>query len=339
MMFRKLTRTSVAAAVLLIVLGLVAQAQPVTIQFWHFYGGGNAEGDMIQWAVDEFNRRYQGQIVVEPTIVGFWEMHDKYPIAMAAGIAPDVVIWNLDYVRSGAKNGLLTNLTPLIERDGIDLFDYFPAAVDVATYQNQVFAIPFNPDTRPFYYNRALFGEAGLDPNVPPERWDDLKDFTRKLTRVDGSGNFERLGFHPMWGDSWFVPWLHSNSGRWFNKNGDPIIASERNVESLEFVVSFIEEYGIDRLAGVRPQLRRRERQRLPRLAKSGYGPPHERIHGSAQSGLPRCRLRRLPHPLQHRAGELDGGLRRGDARWTQHRGRLGVRQVPDGLRIHGDVG
>ena len=197
MMFRKLTRTSVAAAVLLIVLGLVAQAQPVTIQFWHFYGGGNAEGDMIQWAVDEFNRRYQGQIVVEPTIVGFWEMHDKYQIAMAAGIAPDVVIWNLDYVRSSAKIGLLTNLTPLVERDGIDMVDYFPGAVEVATYKIRSTPSRSTLIPAPSTTTAALFGEAGLDPNVPPERWDDLKDFARKLTASTAAASYERLGIPP----------------------------------------------------------------------------------------------------------------------------------------------
>lgn len=247
-MICKLARPFVVAWLAVAALALAASAQPVTISFWHFYGGGTAEGDLIQWAVDEFNRRHQGEIIVEPTIVGFWEMHDKYPIAMAAGIGPDVVLWNLDYVQSSAKNGLLTDLTPLIERDGIDLSDYFPAAVEVSTYQGRVYAIPFNPDTRPFYTNRALLAEAGIDPDTPPVTWADLKEYARKLTRTDAAGSYEQLGFHPMWGDSWFVPWLHSNSGRWFDENGDPIIDNPRNVEALEFVVSFIEEYGVDRL-------------------------------------------------------------------------------------------
>lgn len=99
-MIRNTTRIFLVTSILVMALAFTAHAQPVTVQFWHFYGPGNAEGDMIQWAVDEFNRRYEGQIVVEPTIVGFGEMHDKYPIAMAAGIAPDVVIWNLDYVQA-----------------------------------------------------------------------------------------------------------------------------------------------------------------------------------------------------------------------------------------------
>ena len=131
-MICKLARPFVVAWLVVAALALAASAQPVTISFWHFYGGGTVEGDLIQWAVDEFNRRHQGEIIVEPTIVGFWEMHDKYPIVMAAGIGPDVVLWN-HYVQSSAKNGLLTDLTPLIERDGIDLSDYFPAAVEVAT--------------------------------------------------------------------------------------------------------------------------------------------------------------------------------------------------------------
>lgn len=246
-MILRLKRITAVAAFLVMAMALAVQAQPVTLQFWHFYGPGNPEGDLIQWAVDEFNRRHEGRIVVEPTIVGFWDMHDKYQIALAAGIPPDVVIWNLDYVQANAKLGLLTDLTPFVERDGIDMSDYFPGAVEVAKYQNRFYAIPFNPDTRPLYYNRALFAEAGLDPNTPPERWEDLKEFARKLTRVDSQGSYERLGIHPMWGNSWFVPWLHSNSGRWFDENGDPIINSERNVEALEFVVSFVEEYGLER--------------------------------------------------------------------------------------------
>ena len=44
-------------------------------------------------------------------------------------------------------------------------------------------------------YRKDYFKEAGLDPNSPPETWEELYDYAKKLVVMDDSGNVERGGF------------------------------------------------------------------------------------------------------------------------------------------------
>lgn len=248
MALARLFRSTVFVTLLVLALGVIGHAQPVTVSFWHIYNPGSAAGDLMARAVEDFNVEHAGEITIEATTVGFFEMFDRYPVALAAGVGPDVIIFNLDGVRKEAHQGWLTDLTPLIDRDGVDLSDFLPGAMEAVTYEGQIYALPFNLDTRILYYNRALFSEAGLDPDAPPVRWEDLQHVAAQLTRTDSDGSYTRLGFHPMWGNVWFVPWLHSNSGRWFDEGGNPVIDAPQNIEALQFVTSFIQQYGLDRM-------------------------------------------------------------------------------------------
>lgn len=46
--------------------------------------------------------------------------------------------------------------------------------------------MPQNVAPRAVGYNKELFGQAGLDPNRPPVSWDELIQYTRRLTRIEG---------------------------------------------------------------------------------------------------------------------------------------------------------
>lgn len=61
-----------------------------------------------------------------------------------------------------------------------------------------LYALPFNRSTPMFYYNKDMFEEVGLDPEAPPQTWDELKEYAAKLSIPD-----ERWGFEmPI--DAWF---------------------------------------------------------------------------------------------------------------------------------------
>ena len=58
-------------SLLVLIFGAVGQAEPVIVSFWHIYGPGSPAGDLMERAVEEFNRQYAGEIVIEATVVGF----------------------------------------------------------------------------------------------------------------------------------------------------------------------------------------------------------------------------------------------------------------------------
>ena len=79
---------------------------------------------------------------------------------------------------------------------------YLDGAWDDYTYEDPsgTYAYPWYLNTGPMFYNRALFEEAGLDPDSPPGNWDELFDQAMVMGEAAG-GNFYMLGELPSIAD------------------------------------------------------------------------------------------------------------------------------------------
>jgi multiple sugar transport system substrate-binding protein len=56
------------------------------------------------------------------------------------------------------------------------------------------YVIPEGNQPALMIYNKEMFGNAGLDPEVPPKTWDEFVDMAKKLTKADASGLLEVEG-------------------------------------------------------------------------------------------------------------------------------------------------
>ena len=79
---------------------------------------------------------------------------------------------------------------------------YLDGAWDDYTYEDPsgTYAFPWYLNTGPMFYNRALFEEAGLDPDSPPESWDELFDQAMVMGEAAG-GDFYMIGQLPSIAD------------------------------------------------------------------------------------------------------------------------------------------
>ena len=57
---------------------------------------------------------------------------------------------------------------------------------EALSWRGKIYAVPQNHDLRGIAYNQRLFAEAGLDPQQPPQSWEELIAAARALTRLDG---------------------------------------------------------------------------------------------------------------------------------------------------------
>ena len=76
------------------------------------------------------------------------------------------------------------------------------------------------------YYNKDMFREAGLDPERPPETWEELVEYADRLTvrRPDGTPiraglSLRKTGFKAGTAEKWFT-FLYSAGGRAFTEGG-----------------------------------------------------------------------------------------------------------------------
>lgn len=112
----------------------------------------------------------------------------------AGGTPPDVVATGFTSPYDEAASGLLAPLTEYLEQ--WDIRDLIPGPIwDALTWQGEVHVIPQYFDLRAYVYNQNSFADMGFDPETPPEGWEQLVNYARRLTRVDETGRVVQRGF------------------------------------------------------------------------------------------------------------------------------------------------
>lgn len=110
---------------------------------------------------------------------------DKILVLMAGGTPADVVVTGFYSPYEEGSLGLLEPLDKYLAQWKHTA--KFPAPLwDSQKWQGRVMAVPQNIDFRGIGYNKELFSESGLDPNRTPNSWDELRSFTKRLTRLEG---------------------------------------------------------------------------------------------------------------------------------------------------------
>jgi sn-glycerol 3-phosphate transport system substrate-binding protein len=67
------------------------------------------------------------------------------------------------------------------------LKSFYPSLMENGTSVGKTWGIPFQRSTIVMYYNKDAFKAAGLDPESPPQSWNELVEKGKKLTKSDGS--------------------------------------------------------------------------------------------------------------------------------------------------------
>ncbi|MCS6868105.1 ABC transporter substrate-binding protein [Thermus sp.] len=229
-----------AALAGLLLLGS-AQAQKVTIEFWHSMGG--VLGEATEALVKEFNQS-QDRIQVKSQYVGSYDDGiNKLLAALRAGRGYPHVIQVYDIgARIMADSRAVVPLEDLARRYGFDMDRFIPQPRNYYTIDGKLFGFPFNPSNPILYLNWAAFQEVGL-PYKPSWSLKDLEEAARKLTKKDAQGRTVRYGLSiPI--DSWFVEQISYNSGEYFcnNENGRKARATAVTFDN-EAAVAFLDMY------------------------------------------------------------------------------------------------
>ncbi|WP_208559980.1 ABC transporter substrate-binding protein [Marinilactibacillus kalidii] len=214
-----------------------------TLEFWSFWGSG-ARRETIEEIIEEYNAS-QDDVTVEHVYQPWGDIWTKSLAAIAGGNAPDVIVQDINSVKQRAEAQQATNLQDYLDEDDIS-GDFYPQLWDTVLYEEEAYALPFNTDTQVLFYNKTAFEEAGLDPEMPPETWDELEEMARQLDQ-GSEGNWEQIGFYPRWNIGVDVWALNADGGEaWFDSNGEVAINTPEKVEALEWMLDWQDYYGRD---------------------------------------------------------------------------------------------
>lgn len=128
-------------------------------------------------------------IEVEYRVTPWETWQETYTAAFAGSDPPDVSYMVNSFFPKFADAGALVPLSAIeganIAEDWEPLYD--PAIWGLGARNGEAYGIPFLQSGISLVWNKALFEEAGLDPEVPPATWDELVEMAKTLTKEDGS--------------------------------------------------------------------------------------------------------------------------------------------------------
>lgn len=230
---------------LLVLSSLTFAFGKTTVTFWSSHSG-EPDRTSIQHIVDEFNKQ-NPDIEVKVTIVPGSETDvSKLLTAIAGGVAPDIYLVDRFTAAQRAVAGVLEPLNDLTTADEIAKLKkaYLPFAWDEASWDNKVWVLPFDTDTRALYYRKDQLKEAGF--NTPPKTIAELDTYAEKLTKKDASGRFLRIGFVPWLNQGWHYTWGWAFGGEFYNPKTKKLTITDPNiVKSFEWQKSYADKYGM----------------------------------------------------------------------------------------------
>src|SRR3984885_3768881 len=105
---------------------------------------------------------------------------------LAAGTLPTVFTVPFTDGRTLGENGQLADLTSEVK--ALPYFsNYNPAVIaEGTTSSGKIIAVPTAAYAQALHYNRALFTQAGLDPNNPPTTWAEVAADAKQIAQKTG---------------------------------------------------------------------------------------------------------------------------------------------------------
>jgi sn-glycerol 3-phosphate transport system substrate-binding protein len=195
---RQLFRQSMAA---LAAAGALAAlpafaANPVEVSFYYPVAVGGPITKTIDAMAAEFEKENPG-IKISAVYAGtYQDSLTKSLTAFKSGTPPTLAVL------------LSTDLFTLIDENAIVPIDnlassaadkkwiggFYDSFMQNSQTGGKTWGIPFQRSTIVMYYNKALFKEAGLDPEKAPANWTETVSYAKKLTKADASGNVTQWG-------------------------------------------------------------------------------------------------------------------------------------------------
>ncbi|OLP52792.1 ABC transporter substrate-binding protein [Rhizobium rhizosphaerae] len=195
---------------------LPALAEDVTITVWSLDKDTQPAPNLIK----DFNALNNG-IKVEYRLLQFDDVVSEAMRAFSTGQAPDIIAVDNPEHALFASRGAFLDLTSRIQTSSVIKPDnYFPGPLKSTIWDGKNYGVPKATNTIALYYNKDMFKAKGLDPNAPPQTWDELVEAARKLT--DPAKNVYGLAFSAKGneeGTFQFLPWAQMGGGSYQHIN------------------------------------------------------------------------------------------------------------------------
>lgn len=213
--------------------------EPIKVVWWHSMGG--ELGSAVTQLVTDFNNS-QSDIIVEEVYQGSYdESLNKMKASMDSKSGPLLIQVYEIGSRFMIDSKATTPMQKFIDAENYDLSQLEENITNYYAFDGELHSMPFNTSNPILYYNKDMFKEAGLDPEVAPATFEELAEAAAKLTKDGKSG-----GAFAIYG--WFMEQFFANQGSDYLNNGNG-----RTAAATEALIN--NEVGVSTLAWWKEQI------------------------------------------------------------------------------------
>lgn len=161
----------------------VNNGDPITVELWYWTGAAN----LFKEVADQYMAIHPNVTItlVENPWDDYWT---KLPLALQGSDGP--AIFNVH----NSKHDILINYMAPYDVDVKQLESDF-VGVSAHEIDGKVYYTDYGLMTSTIYYNKTMWGAAGLTDADIPTTWDQFREVAKKLTIRDASGNLVQAGF------------------------------------------------------------------------------------------------------------------------------------------------
>jgi ABC-type glycerol-3-phosphate transport system substrate-binding protein len=226
---------------------LARQSSPVTLQMWK--APHKPAGEEIKIAKNVLAGLHNANpdIQVEYTEVAWDKYAEQLTAAFASNTPPDIT-YQTEGISTYAIPGQLQPLDDFLSQESGMRDLYRANAYIPGTINGKLYGLPWVFAGNSLLWNKDLFEQAGLDPDKPPDTWDQVLEFGAKLTKPDEQqyglmiGPKTALEFHG-WNT---VFWPINAGGRYTNDDFTEIYLDEKeSVYAATFYGDLFNKYQI----------------------------------------------------------------------------------------------
>lgn len=176
---------SLKQLVVVLALALAANGLAQTeVVWWDFLSGG--DGIRMQAMIAEFNAAHPDINVTTTTLEWGVPYYTRVQTAVPVGEGPDVMTYHTSRLPLAAPAGIFR---PISDEDlasvGLSTADYFPAAIQGATFEDELLCVPLDIHSHILYYNREILDSVGLiGPDGLPVGLDGADNFFAALETI-----------------------------------------------------------------------------------------------------------------------------------------------------------
>jgi multiple sugar transport system substrate-binding protein len=189
-------------------------------------------------ATQQFNNQVKQFEKANPNInvksVTYQWTGPTFAAKLAAGTLPTVFTVPFTDARTLGANGQLADLTKAVK--ALPYYKkYNPAVIAEGTdSKGRIVAVPTAAYAQALHYNRALFAQAGLDPNRPPTTWAEVMADAKQIAEKTGKTGYAQMGKDDN-SAGWILTTLvYSLGGRMETGNGTKAKATLNNPQTIQ---------------------------------------------------------------------------------------------------------